>query len=99
MDRNSYHVQQTCENCAHVFVKYDWDSCSECYCTLGAEKRPLCGSCFMDESHYYKKINGKLEGIPDEEAKNNCRKWDKWEEENLVSSSGICSEYECKETL
>ena len=78
-ERSDYCRAKCCANCKHVFVYHEYDSGPSYYCTLEAEKRPLCGSVLMKEEH---------------EPGYDYGAWIKWEMENEVRCGGVCSSYE-----
>jgi hypothetical protein len=76
--RNSPSPAPCCANCQHVFKYEDYDCGISCYCTLGAEKRPLCNSCSMGEVHRKAYDFGK---------------WVDWANANDVRGSDVCQSF------
>jgi len=97
-----------CPNCTHAFARYEYDSESEYFCTLGAPKRPHCGSscmreCYM-ETRAYKRIYERKRKLPKGETwkrtvklmRDQDRKWNKWSSGRQVSRCGSCPSFKQK---
>lgn len=75
-----------CENCKYIFLRKDWEEECEFYCTLNdVEKRPLCGSVFLNESHL---VSGKPEAFI-----KNMDAWKAWSGPREVCAFGCCDEH------
>jgi hypothetical protein len=91
--RNGYRLQAACANCKHVFVEFEWDSSDTFHCTLGATKRPLCGSVAMHETfgETKKRLSQKKY---DELFSRQMKTWERWSSRNRVQPHGICDKHE-----
>ncbi len=82
---DTYRVQDGCANCSHVFVRQEYESDNELYCTFAASHRPPCMSLLMGE----KKVPERPWEQDDEDAK----KWEEWKKFRRVVPQGICGEW------
>lgn len=73
----NYKDQSGCNNCGFVFVRCDFDSCDDFFCTKGAPKRPMSLSISMKD-------------YPDVISEEDCEAWEKWSEDRRVMPWGIC---------
>lgn len=86
----SYHsINNVCRNCAHCFIKVEYDSAAEFYCTFDQSVRPPCESAAMGENYMeteeYKKLIDELSKMTDEEEKS------KFFDEKVLGLSERCS--------
>lgn len=79
----NYRIQNSCQNCVHVFRKIEYDDCDQLFCNINDNRPPKCGSTFMKESFDYMAFDDD----PYEEI------WDKWADIHNVSKSGVCDNY------
>lgn len=84
----SYHVQDGCWNCKHVFEKCDEAEESQFYCHVDKSERPICGSCLMDEM--FNMTSNKL-------YNSDYHLWDEWSTAHVVSEGGVCDKFEKRE--
>ena len=92
----NYILQDGCHNCHWKFVKEDWDSPDEYYCTYGDKKaRPICGSVFMKERF------GDAGDIPEDadddwwsergkQLDKEYTAWGEWSKNRGTDRAGIC---------
>ena len=78
-----YKVLACCANCAHVFIRYEYESGPDYYCTFEAPTRPICMSAAMNEHPL--EYNEMTEKAYD--------KWEKWAERQSVLPWGDCWNY------
>lgn len=76
----TYHNQNGCYNCKHVFCREEYESEPEYFCTLNEPQRPLCGSVSMKECGSVFKESEDINDL-----------WDDWSSGRLVQSFGSCS--------
>lgn len=112
MEQHGYVVQHGCWNCAKMFLWYDYDSGSECYCDADGD-RPPCNSSAIGEikdSHialFEEREAAKKAGIvigdPKEVLKELQRVqeyqfavWSRWADSHKVYDAGICGKWEHK---
>lgn len=82
----SYHVQDGCHNCGHVFVRAEYEEGYSYYCTLNAPPRPLCFSVEMNEAL----IDVRM---PDREYLAKRDAWYVWAAAQRVDAWGKCDEW------
>lgn len=83
----SYRNQDGCHNCAHCVKITEYDDPDTFYCNVDGSERPLSGSVFMGEMIW-------SPGISDDEAWENCQKWDRWANSREVKAFGICDNFQ-----
>lgn len=86
---DTYRVQDSCANCAHVFVREEYEGNDELFCTFNAPPRPPCMSIFMGECDPLFK--------PWKSIDENQEKWDAWKAGRQVATQGICGEWQLKD--
>ena len=78
-----------CGTCKHAFCLRDYDCKDMFFCTFNdVEKRPLCGSDYLNESFF---LGDRLP----ETFKKNLETWEAWAwaEQREVCAFGCCDEY------
>lgn len=89
---DTYRLQDSCANCAHVFIREEHEGNDELYCTFNAPPRPPCMSVFMGE---YELVRGQPFGFDID----GYRKWDEWKAGVMqVAVQGICGEWLARTT-
>lgn len=83
----SYRLQACCADCAHVFVRMEYEGNDELYCTLAASPRPPCMSILMGEDGPMLPWGTRNEGR---------EKWDAWKHGRNVLPHGISDLYRHK---
>lgn len=84
---NSYRIQDGCANCAHVFVRLEYENDNELYCLLDAPPRPPCMSIFMGE-------HGPMRTWSERDEPREA--WNAWKEGRDVLPQGICDQHKRK---
>ena len=93
---STYHVQNGCYNCKHVFKLVEYDVEDKHFCMKNSTDRPVSGSCLMGESFRDVLIEKGID-ICDDSYKSECKKlqkeWDNWARTHAVADSGICDDW------
>ena len=102
--RSNYRVQPGCHSCRKAFVMDDWDSPAEWFCTLGAPRRPPCGSVGMKESFRDARPYGSILNVPEADRRTDrdpffiaIAAWEEWSKGRQIEAYGICDDFEPKD--
>lgn len=83
-----------CEICKFVFMRGNWEERDEFFCHYDKSKRPRCLSGAMNESLF---SDAGMKMVSDAAYTLAREEWEKWAEERMVPSIGICPCFEKKD--